>query len=119
MNRSESQKSWLAQGFFLFLFFVLLWAATKLAAIELTYVWILSIILLVFGIPCLVGGAIIYGRYKDVYDYEPAELFSRQSNGKGIRSLLMRFVYFGFLLSLSGSTIFVLLQTGMIEQMGR
>lgn len=119
MNRSESQKSWLAQGFFLFLFFAIVWAATKLAAIELTYVWILTGILLALGIPCLVGGAIIYGRYKDIYDYEPAELFGRQSNGKEIRGLLMRFVYLGFLLSLSGGTLIVLLQTGIIEQLGR
>ena len=117
MNTSESQKSWLAQGLFLFLFFLIFWTATKLAAVELTYVWILTIALLASGIPCLIGGAIIYGRYKDVYDFEPAEFFGRQSNGKEIRGLLMKFVYWGFLASLSGGTLLALLQTGIIEQL--
>lgn len=118
MNSTESQKSWLAQGIFLFLFAALLWTATKLDAINPSLVWIYTIILIVVGVPCLIGGAIIYGRYKDVYDYEPAQFLNRPSSGKKIRGFLIKFVYLGFVLSLSGGLLFVLLQTGVINQFG-
>ena len=115
MNASESQKTWLAQGLFLFLFIAIIWVAIKLAAISLVYVWILTIALLVVGLPCLVGGAFLYGRYKDIYDYEPTTLFGRSSNGKTVRAFLRNFVFLGFLSLISSGTLFVLIQTGVIE----
>lgn len=119
MNQSDRQKLWISNYFFLFLIFGLLLITIKLAKSNIIFAWLFIIAMLVLGIPCLVGGVITYGRYKDIYDFEPASLFGRPSNGKNIRAILSAFIYFGIWSSIAGAILLMLLQAGIIEQLGR
>ena len=115
MNQSGYQKSNLAAFFFFFLVGGLLFITVKLAENNLTYAWVFVIAMLVLGLPCLVGGVILYGRYKDVFDFEPASLFGRDSNGIKVRKFLLAFIYFGTWATLASIFLFVWLQIGVVE----
>lgn len=115
MNRSESSNVGFAQGLFILLFAGLVWLTTKLAEIDIQYVRILAITLLMIGIPCFLTGAIVFGRYKDVYDYEPANFLGRASTGKEVRGKLARVMYLGFFCTMSGGIMLFLLQADLIR----
>ena len=115
MNQSGYRKSNPAAFFFFFLVGGLLFITVKLAENNITYAWVFVIAMLVLGLPCLVGGVILYGRYKDVFDYEPASLFGRGSNGLKIRKSLLAFIYFGTWATLAGTFLLIWLQIGVVE----
>lgn len=119
MNESDRQKSWLSQWFYLFSIMGLMILTINLAKNNIVYAWIFIVFMLVLGIPCLIGGVVIYGRYKDVFDFEPASLFGRQSNGKNIRGLLSGFIYFGVWSCIAGMLFLIMLKAGIIEQLAK
>jgi hypothetical protein len=119
MDQSNRQKLWVSHYFFLFLIFGLLILTIKLAKNNIVFAWLFIIAMLVLGIPCLIGGVITYGRYKDIYDFEPASLFGRPSNGKNIRGILSAVIYFGIWASIAGGILLMMLQAGIIEQLGK
>lgn len=71
-----------------FLFFSLIafgvWGAQK----NPTPVLILSIALILLGVPLFIYGFINIERYKDVFDYEPAIFWGKMRNGKEAREVL-------------------------------
>jgi hypothetical protein len=119
MNESNRQKSWLSQVFYLFSIMGLMILTINLAKNNIVFAWIFIIVMLVLGIPCLVGGIVVYERYKEVFDFEPASLFGRQSNGKNIRGLLSGFIYFGVWSSIAGALLLIMLRAGIIEQLAK
>ncbi len=119
MNESDRQRNWLSHWFFLFFIAGLLLLAINLAKSNIVWAWVFAIAMLALGVPCMVGGIVIFNRYKDVFDFEPATLFGRQSNGKGIRSLLSAFIFFGVWSSIGGTFLFFMLRSGAIEQLAK
>jgi hypothetical protein len=119
MNESDRQKSWLSQWFYLFSIMGLMIFTANLAKYNIVFAWVFIVVMLVLGIPCLVGGIVIYGRYKNVFDFEPASLFGRQSNGKNIRGLLSGFIFFGVWASIAGTLLLMMLKAGIIEQLAK
>jgi hypothetical protein len=119
MNQSDRQKLWISNYFFLFLIFGLLLLTVKLAKNNIVFAWVFIIAMLVLGIPSLVGGLIVYQRYKDIYDFEPASLLGRPSNGKNIRGILSALIYFGIWSGIAGGALLMMLQAGLIEQLAK
>ncbi len=67
-----------------------------------------AVILFVLGIPIAVYAFAKMERYRDVFDYEPTELWGKSSNGKQARATLMAVSTTGLLCSLSGVALFLI-----------
>ncbi len=63
---------------------------------------IISVGLILVGIPMLVHGLTTMGKYKDTFDYEPTTFWGRPSNGKSAREVLAAFNVAGFWCTLTG-----------------
>lgn len=51
--------------------------------------WFSPSLLIVLGVPSLLGGIVLYTRYSNIYDYESTTFLGKQTNGKQARSTLM------------------------------
>ncbi len=71
-------------------------------------VLIVSICFIVGGIPISVYGFRALERYKNVFDFEPAELWGKAGNGKQARQALMGISTAGLWLFLSGMALLLI-----------
>src|SRR5262249_31799165 len=63
---------------------------------------LISIVLILIGIPTWLYGLINAEKYKSIFDYEPIAFWGKPSNGKNAREVLMTFNVAGFWCALTG-----------------
>jgi hypothetical protein len=60
------------------------------------------------GIPFLIGSALVYGRYRKIYDHEPIEFLGKDTNGKTIRRIMLNLYLIAAWLIIFGALFYLL-----------
>ena len=69
---------------------------------------ILPYLMVIIGVPLMVGASTVTARYREVFDYEPAQFLGRETNGLKIRTFLRRCSLAGGWLIVLGIILFII-----------
>jgi hypothetical protein len=74
-----------------------------------TAIFVLSVLAIAIGLLLFIYGLLNIQRYKDVFDYEPAQFWGRESNGKHARQVLTFFAVMGLWCLFTGTTLAIII----------
>jgi hypothetical protein len=69
---------------------------------------ILPYIVVIIGAPLFLGAVMVAGRYRKVFDYEPAQFLGLETNGLKIRTFFGRVIFTGGWLMVLGIILFII-----------